>query len=664
MTKNKSTIFFLFIICLSLFSFSDAQAEDRLILRVKGSGETVKIRWMITDRRFDYTYVLFRAPADDPGQKVEIARLNSLGFAEAKEMLVDNQVALKLMFPFETAKDRKELNQSLAQNDNRLSMLMYLSALQPVVAKALGQYYEDKPPSGSKAVIYTLEVLDGKNVSYSASRGLVLGTIAKMPMIWDVEAHRFDWGVGLKWQGYEVYTSFNIYRSDTYDGAYTKINKAPVQVQAKKNLNGTIDLAPYFYSDTTPEKGKLVFYKIQGLDFFADKGPMTIPVKGQVKIDPHPAVLARPEIKAGETDIIINWKPSSDEDVIGYNIYRSRKYEDSGEKLNEYLLSSTFFKDDTVLLDLNYFYSVTAVNKGGYESLPSLNALGLAKDVTPPAMVQNLAGKVDQAIVKLMWDTVPDNDLLGYQVYRTMQPENQDWAMITQDPIDQTKFDDVLTKNLSRHPYFYRITAVDTHYNESKPSEFVKLQLPDVTPPRAPVINGSSIRLGQVALTWTIVDTYDFAGYHVYREQAGKKKKLTQALLIQPSFVDTSPPVGKSLVYTVISLDKTGNESQPSKAMTLFVQDHKKPILASFNAAVEEETIVLTFVSKDKDLAGFDVLRSKNNRDFIKINNSRVKGFRFVDNHVMKGKRYFYKIVLWDIAANKTKSMVRELKIR
>jgi len=554
MTKNKPTIFLIILICFSLFSFSTVQAENKLILRAKVSAETVKLRWMITDRRFDYTYVLYRAPADDIGKKVEIARLTALDFSDAKKMLADNQVALKLMFPFETAKDRKELNQSLAQNDNRLSMLMYLSALQPVVAKALGQYYEDKPPEGTKAAIYTLEVLDGKNVGYTASRGLILGVESKMPMIWDVEAHQFDWGVGLKWQGYDAYTSFNIFRSDTYDGVYKKINKAPVQVQAKKNPNGTIDLAPYFYSDTTLEKGKLGFYKVQGLDFFADKGPMTIPVIGQVKIDPHPALLTRPEIKAGETDIIIRWKPSQDEDVVGYNIYRSQKYEDPGEKLNEHLITSTQFKDETVLLDLNYFYSVTAVNKGGYESLPSLNALGIAKDITPPARVQNLAGKVDKAIVKLMWDTVTDKDLLGYQVYRTMQPENQDWAMITKDPIDQTKFDDVLTKNLSRHPYFYKITAIDTHYNESKPSEFVKLQLPDVTPPGAPVINGSSVRNGQVALTWTSVDSYDFKGYHVYREKIekkkklGKKNKLTRTPLSQPSFVDPTPPVGRILM--------------------------------------------------------------------------------------------------------------------
>ncbi|MDM8536259.1 hypothetical protein QUF70_05855 [Desulfobacterales bacterium HSG17] len=662
MTKNRATIICLTIICFNLFSFSYVQAESRLILKVKNSGETIKLRWMITDRRFDYTYVLFRAPADHPGKKIEIARLNSLDFTTAKKTLADNQVALKLMFPFETAKNRKELNQSLAQNDNRMSMLMYLSALQPIVAKALGQYYEDKPPSGTKAVIYTLEVWDGKNVSYSASRGLILGTISKLPMIWNIEAHRFDWGVGLKWQGYEAYTSFNIYRSDTYDGVYKKINEAPVQVQARKNLNGTIDLAPYFYSDTTLEKGKFAFYKVQGLDFFADKGPMTVPVKGIVKIDPHPALLARPEIKAGETDIVISWKPSSDKDVIGYNIYRSQNYEDPGEKLNEHLLTSTLFKDEKVLLDLNYFYSVTAVNKGGYESLPSLNALGLAKDVTPPAMVQSLAGKVDQAIVKLMWSAVSDKDLLGYHVYRTMQPENQDWTVITKNPIDQTKFDDVLAKNLSRHPYFYRITAIDTHYNESEPSEFVKLQLPDVTPPRAPSINGSSVRDGQVALTWTYVDDYDFAGYHVYRKKSGKVMKLTQTPLRQTAFVDQNPPVGKSLAYTVIALDKTGNESQPSPAMTLFVRDYQKPKIDVFKANVDKGMVVLTIVSRDKDLAGFDVLKSKNNRDFVKINSSRIEGLRFVDENVLNGNRYFYKVILWDIAANKTISVARELK--
>ena len=50
-----------------------------------------------------------------------------LDYASAKKSLADNEVALKLMYPFETAKNRAELNQSLAQDDNRLGMLLFIS---------------------------------------------------------------------------------------------------------------------------------------------------------------------------------------------------------------------------------------------------------------------------------------------------------------------------------------------------------------------------------------------------------------------------------------------------------------------------------------------------------------------------------------------------------
>lgn len=667
MMKNIRYFLIVMVFGFSMLAPLVQAKEPTLVFEVKNTEQGVKLRWMVTDRQFDYTYVLWRAPANQPEQKEKIAQLQILTFEQAKPMLKNNKAGLKLMFPFETAKDRAELNASLSQNDNRLSMLVYLSVMQPDVAKALGQYYEDKPPAEVKAVVYTLEVYRGKEVLFSQNRGVDLTRQPKMPMLWNVKAHRFDWGVGLKWQGYEAYTMFNIYRANTYEGPFKKINKGPVQVQASKNPDGTLSVAPYFYSDTSLKEGQLFFYKVQGVDFFADDGPLTLPVLGKLKIDPHPTVLARPTVEAGETSIDIHWSPAADKDIVGYNVYRSQKYDGVDDKLNEHLLIGTFFRDTTVQVDLNYFYSVTAVNKGGYESLRSLNALGLAKDVTPPPVVQGLVGElgeVEEATIKLHWNGVTAKDLLGYQVYRTMRPDNQDWSLITEEPVAEPLFADVLTKNLSRHPYYYRITTIDTHFNESAPSVAVKVQLPDVTPPQRPSITGSSVRAGQVALTWSQVQVYDLAGFYVYREVNGHTLKVSQNMITQPSFVDATPPVNKPIIYTVVAVDKTGNESAPSSSVNLSVRDHVKPRLSSFKAGVEEGQVVLTVISKDTDLAGFDVFRSHNNRDFLKISHTRIKESRFVDSRVKQNKRYFYKIILWDTAANKTESVVRQLVVK
>lgn len=663
MMKNMKLLsIILFVFCVPTFVFA-APPEPGLVLEVKSAAEVVKLRWLVTDKHFDYTYVLSRAAAKTPDQKQELARLKMADFATAKTMLADNEAALKLMFPFKTAKNQAEMNQSLAQNDNRLNMLLYLSVMEPSVAAALGQYYEDKPPADMKAVLYTLDVYSRGELVYTKTRGIAPGVVKQLPMLWDVQAHRFEWGVGLKWQGYEPYTAFNIYRSGEYDGEYEKINSAPVQVQVSKNDNGTIDVAPYFYSDTKLKKGAFAFYKVQGVDFFADSGPETIPVLGMVKRELRPAPLRRPEMKSGETSISMTWTPSPDKDIVGYNVYRTRRYEGKGEKLNDGLIAGTSFTDENVEVDLNYFYSVTAVNKGGYESLPSLNGQGLAKDATPPPVVQNAAADVIDAKVNLKWDGVQADDLLGYRIYRTMSVNDPDWALLNNDPVGDLSYTDVLKKNLSRYPYYYRVTSVDTHHNESEPSASVKIKLPDVTPPKSPSISGSSIREGQVALTWDQIRSYDLAGFYVYREEGGQKLKVSQNLLLNPSFVDANPPVDTPIIYTVVAVDETGNESEPSSTVNLSVRDHIKPQISSFKAGVTKGEVVLTVVSKDADLAGFDLFRSHNNRDFLKISHARINESQFVDARVKKGKRYFYKVVLWDKAANNTESTVREVRV-
>lgn len=665
MVKNmKYLSIVLFVLCWPTFVFTAfAAVEPGLVFELKNNADVVKLRWLVTDKHFDYTYVLSRAYAKTPDKKQEIARLEMADFAMAKSILGGNEAALKLMFPFKAAKNQAEKNQSLAQNDNRLNMLLYLSVMEPDVAQALGQYYEDKAPVDGKAVQYTLEVFKRGELAYTKIRGILPGVEKTLPMLWDVQAHRFEWGVGLKWQGYESYTSFNIYRSDQYEGEYKKINTTPIQVQVSRNDNGTIDVAPYFYSDTTLEDGQLAFYQIQGIDFFADLGPETIPVLGMVKIDPRPAPLRRPEMTSGETAISMTWTPSPDEDIVGYNVYRTLKYEGKGKQLNKELIAGTSFSDGNVKVDLNYFYSITAVNKGGYESLPSLNGVGLAKDSTPPPVVQELMAEVVEAKVSLHWHGGLADDLLGYRVYRTMSVNDPDWAMLNNDPVSAETYVDILKKNLSRHPYYYRVTSVDTHYNESEASVPVKIKLPDVTPPKAPTVTGSSVREGQVALTWSQLHVYDLAGFNLYREVSGQRAKINKKLVLNPSFVDASPPVDVPVIYTVVAVDETGNESEPSSTVNLSVRDHVKPQISSFKARVTKGDVVLTVISKDTDLAGFDLFRSHNNRDFLKISHTRIKKSEFIDSRVKKGKRYYYKVTLWDKAANKTESTVREVRV-
>ena len=423
-----------------------------------------------------------------------------------------------------------------------------------------------------------------------------------------------------------------------------------------------MSVAPYFFTDTTLKEYEQFYYQIRGVDFFGDEGPASIPVMGKIKKDPRPAPLPRPELEEGETTINILWQASADKKAVSYNVYRSLKYEGGYQKLNPKPISGTSYLDSSVALDANYFYYVTTINEGGFESIPSLAVLGFAKDSTPPASVTELKAKVVEADITLTWNGVADPDLLGYRVYRSMKEKSLDWALLNQEPLTKSEFVDALSKNLSRHPYYYRVTAVDTHYNESQTSTAVKVQLPDVTPPTVPSVTGYTVENQQFALNWQAVDNYDLAGYHVYRQVEGKQIKLTATPLSLPSFVDQSPPVGKNLQYGITSIDLTGNESKRSALIDIVAKDTIAPAIAKFTATVTGEKIALQVISTASDVVGFDVFRSRNNREFFKINKTRVAGNVYTDT-ILKGKRYYYKVVLWDKSANSTESAVRELKV-
>jgi hypothetical protein len=71
---------------------------------------------------------------------------------------------------------------------------------------------------------------------------------------------------------------------------------------------------------------------------------------------------------AREDRVFVLWENNQDEDVIGYNIYRSQNRRKGFEKLNELLIGLNSFRDNEVDLDNTYYYKVSAVDASLNES--------------------------------------------------------------------------------------------------------------------------------------------------------------------------------------------------------------------------------------------------------------------------------------------------------
>jgi fibronectin type 3 domain-containing protein len=89
----------------------------------------------------------------------------------------------------------------------------------------------------------------------------------------------------------------------------------------------------------------------------------------------------------------------------------------------------------------------------------------------------------------------------------------------------------------------------------------------DRTPPAPPsgitVVPG----VGRVFLTWSENKERDLAGYHVYRstKSGGEAERLTEKPISRSTFSDESVQQGMTYFYKITAVDRTGNESAPSK---------------------------------------------------------------------------------------------------
>ncbi len=132
--------------------------------------------------------------------------------------------------------------------------------------------------------------------------------------------------------------------------------------------------------------------------------------------------------------------------------------------------------------------------------------------------------------------------------------------------------------------YVYSVRSVIDYSSvtaESADSNFLTITPRDVFPPAAPTgligifVPASPRVAAHVDLSWAVSPETDLAGYHVYRsEHAGVLGALLDAkLLLTPAFQDMNIASGSRYFYSVTAVDRSGNESQPSSAVSVTVPD-------------------------------------------------------------------------------------------
>lgn len=103
-------------------------------------------------------------------------------------------------------------------------------------------------------------------------------------------------------------------------------------------------------------------------------------------------------------------------------------------------------------------------------------------DSTPPPVPSELTANSGEGQIQLSWEQSQADDLRGYHVYRARSSFNKASGKdpINSEPLTRSSYTDSTVQNGTT--YYYRVTAIDEHDNESSPSNKVT-----VTPFAEPV---------------------------------------------------------------------------------------------------------------------------------------------------------------------------------
>lgn len=182
--------------------------------------------------------------------------------------------------------------------------------------------------------------------------------------------------------------------------------------------------------------------------------------------------------------------------------------------------------------------------------------------------------------VRLVWQPVPGDTTLGYNVYRSALEAPWPEVPLNPEPIVATEFLDSQVITGERYTYTVRVAlATGAPYREGEPSETRQLLAEDRFAPAPPrglvaVQEGLAVRL-----FWDPNSERDLAGYRVECSvDGGPWTRVGPERVEQPSHLDQDVEVGSRLTYRVVALDRAQPPNVGEPSQTVELQVVKEPL--------------------------------------------------------------------------------------
>lgn len=537
--------------------------------------------------------------------------------------------------------------------ESRYSFALFSADVSPKVAQLSALAFVDESAKRGEKYLYKV-IADVPYDVIKIDTGYVfIGTddFRPLPKPRDLKAVFGDKSVMLSWEhrfNDRFYIAYMFERSS--DGkTFSQLDNLPL-INTQKDAGVLQDYM--FKIDSVPENNIKYYYRLRGLNSFGEYGPYSDTVSGFG----YEGFAANPAITSSKVMlnkyVQLNWVfPDSLNYLIkGFQIQRGT--DDKGPFLNlsDTLLPATerTFTDQTD--QTTNYYKVIAMDQGN-KPHPAFPYLVLLIDSIPPVMPVGLEGKIDSlGIVFLTWDYNKEIDLLGYRVFRANHG-NDEFSQITKDPVKTNRFLDTINVKTLTRKVFYKIQALDQHFNPSEFSEILELKRPDKIPPVQAVFTEIESDENGIKLSWICSSSDDVEKHVLYRKS--ENNDLWNVIYVFymidsiTSFNDTITSPGTLYQYTLLAVDEGGLESEPAKpvSMKAFKQKIKPPVEEiKFKTDRENKLIYISWEYPYSGVERFLIYRAMND-DPINLYQGVDNAYNeFEDKKLKANNTYTYRI--------------------
>ncbi len=272
----------------------------------------------------------------------------------------------------------------------------------------------------------------------------------------------------------------------------------------------------------------------------------------------------------------------------------------------------------------------------------------------------DLAEPPAAASVTLHWSLFDETGFSAYRLFRGETAAVDSTGRLVATVQSASTLEGQDTQVVEGRRYYYRVYVQDTAGSEAG-SNVLDIRIPNLRNPAAVTIeSGSATGPTRIAIQWGRSSETDFQSYRLYGSDEGAVDE-TDPLLLEATdagrtlFVQTDLIENTAHHYRVYVVDEGGLRT-PSNEVEVFTKNEAPPAV-SLNEATQVDTTAATLswsASDAHDFARYGLYRDEvatvttGSTKVVEIDEKSSTTFR--DRELEKGKRYYYRVFVFDDA--------------